>query len=305
MRADSGRSEFRPIIISGAALVALLGAAAALAAGNFNSYQATLTFCKSTPSFTSTSCAPSAPGTRRHPVAEAVHEIWTIRGNNGHNAAPYTRSVAREYGITTDAKDFPVCTAKMINNAGYSRGWTKVCPDGSQIGSGSLNVLLVPYNHATVSNPTQCNPWLTAWNGGVQKGRQVQVFFIEEYPQAPGRQYTCIGGAIHTGATAAYNGYITLPSSANRNTWSIDTAQPPQDSTSAGGVHGLYASLVKLKLVYLRLTRKKDGHTVAYMESIGCVNGKRPYSFTFYAQNYQGQSPPHQTTTISHTATCG
>jgi hypothetical protein len=294
----------RRIIISGATLVALVGAAAALAAGDFNSYNAMETFCTSTPSFSSKTCAPVPAGSKAHPVPGAIHELWAAHGLNGHNTAPLTRIVARMYGIKTDAKDFPVCTAKMINNAGNTGGWTKVCPKGAEIASGPVNALFVPYNQPTTPNPPQCNPWLTIWNGGVQQGRQVQVFFFEEFPYAPGPQYTCLGGGVKTGAAAAYNGYVTNSSSANHNTWSINIPLPPDVSTMAGGIHGVYASLVKLNVVYKKLTKKTHGHTVAYGASIGCKAGKRPYSFTFYAQNYQGQSPHTQTTTVPHTAVC-
>jgi hypothetical protein len=293
----------RRTVTSGALLVVLLGAAAAFAAGEFNNYRATEIFCQSTPAFTSNSCAPVAAGSRRHPVPGAIHELWTANGSNGHQTAPLTHIVARMYGIKTDAKDFPTCTAKTINTAGNSGGWNQVCPKGSEIASGPVNSLFVPYNDATAQNPPHCNAWLSIYNGGVQNGTQVQVFFFSEYPDAPGPQYSCVSGAEPTGAAPAYNGYATNPSSANHNTWSINIPVPVYVCTAA--CQGWAISLVKLNVVYAKLTDEKNGHTVAYEESIGCKKGERPYSFTFYAQNYQGQSPAHQTTTVSHTTTCG
>ncbi|MFL5823458.1 MAG: hypothetical protein ACJ764_08465 [Solirubrobacteraceae bacterium] len=287
----------RRFIISGAALAALVGGGVAFAASSdFNSYKATETF------------SPSAAGSPAHPSPFAVSEAWTAHGNNGHNTAPLTRIVAKIYGEKTDAKDFPKCTAKMINSAGNSRGWNKVCPKGSLIGKGPVKSVFVPASNASASNPPQCNPYLTIYNGGpgTYKGKpvNVQVFFFEEYPYAPGPQYSCLNGAVKTGAAAAYNGYSTNASSANHNTWSIDIPLPPNVSTSAGGIHGVYASLVKLNVTYGKLTKRVHGHVKAYGASIGCKNGKRPYSFTFYAKNYQGESPPTQKTTISHVANC-
>jgi len=74
-------------------------------------------------------------------------------------------------------------------------------------------------------------------------------------------------------------------------------------STNAGNT-GLYASLEKLDVVYAKKTEQKNGKTLSYGASVGCKNGKRPWSFTFYAQNYKGQSPQNQTTTKSGTASC-
>jgi hypothetical protein len=283
----------RRIIISGAALAVLVGAGVAIAASNdFNSYTATETF------------SPSAAGSPKHPSGLSIHELWNAKGLNGSNTAPLTRIVAKMYGIKTDAKDFPTCTAKKINAAGNAKGWNKVCPKGSLIASGPVNSLFVPFNNGKAANPPQCNPWLSIYNGGVQKGAPVQVFFFSEFPDAPGPQYSCLSGAVHTGAAAAYNGYVTNPSSANHNIWSINIPLPANVSTSAGGIHGVYASLVKLNVTYKKLSRTVNGHKVAYGASIGCKAGKRPYSFTFYAQNYQGSSPHTQTTTISHIAAC-
>jgi len=280
----------RRIIISGAALAVLVGGGVAFAAANdFNSYTATQTF------------SPSSAGSPKHPVPISIHEVWHAKGNNGHNTAPLTRIVAKMYGVKTDGKDFPKCTAKTINEQnGHGGKWNKVCPKGSLIPSGPVNSLFVPGSNATASNPPQCNPYLSIYNGGPT----TQVFFFSEYPDAPSPKYSCLNGAVKTGAAAAYNGYVTEPSSSNHNVWTINIPLPPNVSTSAGGIKGVYASLVKLDVLYKKLTAKKNGHTIAYGASIGCKNGKRPYSTTFYAQNYQGQSPQHQTTTISHVAAC-
>jgi hypothetical protein len=69
-------------------------------------------------------------------------------------------------------------------------------------------------------------------------------------------------------------------------------------------MQGVYASLIKLDVKYKMLTKKVNGKTVAYAESIGCQNGTRPYSFTFSAQNYSGQTPTTQTTPVNGTASC-
>jgi hypothetical protein len=299
----------RRIISTGAVLTALLGAVAALAASNdFNSYKATEQFCKTTPSVSSTSCPASKAGSKSKLAPFGAHELWTAKGLHGQNTAPLTDIVAKVYGEVTDAKDFPVCTSKMINNAGNAKGWNKVCPKGSLIAQGPVNALFVSQRNGSQPGAPQCNPLLNVYNGGVQnyKGHptQEQVFFFTE-----DAQHQCLGGAVPTGSAPAYPGYITLASNGNGNTWTINIPQPPQTSTEAGGNKGVYASLVKLNVAYKSLSKRVHGKTVYYAASNGCKNGKRPYSFTFKAQNYnnaanQPEQPHTQTTTIKHTAPC-
>jgi len=280
----------RIIIISGVALAVLGGSGAALAASTaFNSYTATETF------------SASPAGSPAHPSPLSFHEVYTAKGNNGHNTAPLTRVVTKTYGIRTNGAKFPTCTANQINSAGNTRGWNKVCPKGSLIASGPVNSLFVAFNKPTATNPPQCNPWLSIYNGGAK----TQVFFFSEFPNAPSSKYTCLGGAVPTGAAPAYTGRITQPSASNHNVWTVNIPLPASVSTAAGNIPGNYASLVKLDVTYKNLTTKVNGKTIGYTESIGCKNGTRPYSFAFSAQNYQGQTPATATNTVNGTASCG
>jgi hypothetical protein len=281
----------RIIIFGGVALAVLGGGGAAFAAAStdFNMYTASQSF------------SPSAAGSPKHPSPVGFHEVWNAMGLNGHNAAPLTQVVTKMYGIRTNGAKFPTCTANQINNAGNTKGtWNKVCPKGSLIASGPVSSLFVPYNNATATGAPACNPYLSIYNGG----KNTQTFFFSEYPFAPSPKYMCLGGAVHTGSAAAYTGTITQPSASNHNVWKLDIPLPASVSTQAGGIKGVYASLIKLDVTYKTLTKKVNGKTIGYAESIGCKNGTRPYSFTFTAQNYQGQSPATQTTTVGHTATC-
>jgi hypothetical protein len=274
----------RVIIIGGVALALLGSTASALAAsGAFNSFGATETF------------SATSAGSPSHPTPVSFHEVWTAQGLNGHVAAPITHVVAKAYGIRTNGDKFPTCTASKINSAGNAKGWNAVCPKGSLIGSGPVNSLFVSHSTPTATSSPQCNPWLSVYNGG--KGTQV-FFFSED------ATHLCLGGAIHTGAAAAYTGYVTQPSASNHNTWTVNIPLPASVSTAAGGMQGVYASLIKLDVNYKKLTRTVNGKTVAYAESIGCQNGTRPYSFTFSAQNYSGQTPTTQTTPVNGTASC-
>jgi hypothetical protein len=273
----------RRIIIAGTTFAVLAGAVAAIAATQFNSYQATETF------------TPNHAGTASHPAPYGIVEDWKAHGNNGQDTAPLVKIVAKIYGQVTDAKDFPKCTAATINNAGKKNGtWNKACPGGETgpalIGQGPVNALFVAATQPKEQNPPQCNPYLYIYNGGVAnyKGKptQEQVFFFTEYPFAPGKQYTCLNGAVHTGAAAAYPGYV----SQSGKTWILTIPLPANVSTSAGGIPNNYASLVHLHVTYAKKTEKKNGKTIAFGGSVACQNGQRPWEFDFTAQNYKPQS---------------
>jgi hypothetical protein len=270
----------RRIIIIATALVALVLAAVALA--DFNSYTATLAF------------TPGKAGTKAKPSPFAETQVWTAHGSNGNQAGPITKIVTKEYGVQGDGKDFPVCTDTMINNAGDAGGWNKVCPAGSLIATGYANALFIPPADPKAAG-TPCNPYLSVYNGGQGK----QTFFFSEYPDAPNSSFTCAGGAIKTGSAAAYTGtYVT-----HGNEYVNTLVVPAAESTMAGGTP-LYAALIKLVVNWKKITKKVHGKVVAAQSSFACKKGKRPYSFTFTAQNYSGQSPSTGTSTVSHVAKC-
>lgn len=275
----------RRFIVITAAMAALVGAAAAYAAStDFNAYTASFGF------------APGKAGTKAAPSPYTWREVWTSKGTNGRQAGPLTDIVTKIYGVRWDGKDFPVCTAAMINAAGSAnKSWNKVCPKGSLLGGGPVNSVFVPANNPS-SPGTPCNPYEVVYNAGAGK----RTIFFEEFPFAPGPQYTCAGGAVMTGAAPAYTETYSVKGAYTV----LNSPQPPNTSTSAGGLPGVYASLLKLDLKFPKITRMVKGKVVSYQSSVACQKGKRPYSLTFTAQNYAGQSPATQTTTISHKVSC-
>ena len=280
----------RRIIIIGAALAVLGGAATAFAAGSFNSYNAIQSF------------SPLGAGSTAKPNPIGISESWTAKGTNGHPAAPLTKIVAKIYGLKTNGADFPTCPAGKINKAGNSGGWNKVCPGGetgpAMIGQGPVTAEFVnpnpPYNVAG-----QCNPYLYIYNGGSVGGKDVQVFFFTETPYAPSAKYNCLNGSVHTGAAPAYNGQVSY----SGKTYVLTIPLPTTVSTNAGGT-GLYASLLTLKVKYAKKTTNKGGKTVGLGESIACTGSTRAYEFDFTAQNFNQQSPHSGTVVVKHTAKC-
>ena len=265
----------RRIIIIGTALAVLGGGAAALAAGSFNNYKASETF------------SPVKSGSAKHPSPMSITEDWKASGTNGHPTAPLTKIVAKIYGMKTYGQDFPTCTAAKINGDGANTGkWNKVCPKASLIGQGPVESVFVnpnpPYNVIGT-----CDPYLWIYNGGAK----TQVFFFTEDTFTPNpSKYKCLGGNVHTGAAPAYNGHISM----SGKTWVLTIPLPGSVSTNAGGT-GLYASLQHLHVHYSHKNIKKNGKTIGYGMSVACQSNKRPWSFAYTAQNYNGLSPHTQT----------
>ena len=266
------------------------GAAAAFAAGSFNTYTATESF------------SPLGAGSASKPVPLGITEKWAAKGTNGHPAAPLIKIVSKAYGLQTNYKDFPVCSATTINNAGNSGGWNKKCPGGETgpalMGQGPVTAEFVNPNppYQVVG---QCNPYLYIYNGGNQGGKDTQVDFFTETPYAPSAKYNCLNGSVHTGAAPAYNGQVTY----SGKTWVLTIPLPPTVSTNAGGT-GLYASLLTLNVKYAKNTTKKGGKTVGEAQSIACTGSNRAYEFDFTAQNFNSQSPKTGTVVVKGNAKC-
>jgi hypothetical protein len=123
------------------------------------------------------------------------------------------------------------------------------------------------------------------YNGGPKK----QVFFF-----TTDATHQC--GGLPTGATAPYDGHISY----SGGNLIVNVPLPPSISTQVAGQPGLYGSLISETLVYVRSTTVK-GKTVNYQTSVACKHGKRPYSITFTAQDYNGGT---ETQTVNGSDKC-
>jgi hypothetical protein len=248
----------RRIIITGTALAVLTTAGVALAAASFNSYTGGFTF------------SPSKAGSPSKPSPLAYSQKYTAANTTpGERAAPLKEIKHWIYGVVSDGKDFPKCTDKVIT-ANHTL-WDKACPNGSLVGQGPTSALLGPANDPSSTKGTPCNPYLHVYNGGQGK---LWFFFNEFGP------YQC--GGLTTGAAAPYPGYV----SRSGGYLVVDTPLPPDVSTQAGGLRGVYGSLILQQLQYFKLTKRVGGKTVAYNASIACKNGRRPWKYEFTAQNF-------------------
>jgi hypothetical protein len=248
----------KAIIITTAAIAALALSAAAFAASTFNSYTATTKVTK-------------AAGTPASPVNASFTTVYTAAGSGGNRAAPLTDIKGTIYGMTSNGKDFPTCSATAIAAAKSDAA----CPKGALVAQGPVKSLLGAASQPT-SAGTPCNPYVHIWNSGQGK---LTDFFVIIPPK-----YTC--GSLGTGASAPFP--ATIKQSGKNMV--IDTPLPPDVSTKAGNLTGVYASLISESVTWGKLTTKVKGKTVSYFQSVGCKSGKRSNSTSFTAKSFTGSS---------------
>jgi hypothetical protein len=250
----------RRITIIGTALAVLVVAGSAFAATALNSYSAKLSF------------SPSKAGSAKSPSPLGLQQnLGAASTTPGNRAAGLTDIKTTIYGVVSNAKYFPTCSAaKIVAN---QLKWDKACPSKSLVASGPVLARLGPSNTLAGAG-TDCNLLLNVYNGGSGK----LVFFFELAPIAPAK-YKC--GGIQTGAGAPYIG----TSRQSGKNLVQDVPLPPDVSTKAGNLSGVYGSLTLEQLAWRKLTTKVHGKTVGFLQSMGCKGGKRPWSEKFTAVN--------------------
>jgi hypothetical protein len=254
----------RRIVVVATALAVLMAAASAFAdTGGLNSYTAALKF---SPNKTST--------------ALGFNQKYVANGTGGNRTAPLTNIKTVIYGMKSDGKDFPTCSASKIAKAGSDTG----CPKGALVATGDITATLGPANDQSASAPGQlpCNPLLDVWNAGQGK---IVYFFVDK------GSHTCAGGAIQTGGVAPFTGTVkTVGKNLVMNT--------PIPSYVSFPLTGIEGSLTSETLSWKNLSTKlKNGKTAHYGTSVACKSGKRPYSVTFTAETAQGGTPSSSTVT--------
>ena len=132
-----------------------------------------------------------------------------------------------------------------------------------------------------------CNVLLDVWNAG--QGKAVYFFHTNS-------SHVCYHGAITTGGVGPYPATIK----SQGKYFVLDVPVPAYVSFPLPGLEG---SLVTENLNWPKKTTKVKGKTVAYLASVACLNGKRPYSTSFTAETAKNGGI-RQDTTLSGTTTC-
>jgi hypothetical protein len=258
----------RRILVIATALIVLGAAASAYAA--INTYKASLAFTS------------KKAGSPTKPVPLGYTQDINASGTAGNRTAVLLDIKTKIYGLTADGKDFPSCSATKIATAQNDT----VCPKGSEVATGFITASLGSTTDFTATGAA-CDPNLDVWNSGQGK----LTFFFVDTPT-----HQCLGGALHTGQVGPYS--ATYKQSGKYLI--VDVPIPGYVSFPVGGLAG---SLETEVLHWLKVTKKVHGKTVAAVASIGCKNGKRPYSMTF-TSTLPTAGPAKETATVSNSAPC-
>lgn len=268
----------RRIVITGTALVVLVAASAAYSAGSFNTYTGNYSF------------SPSKAGSSKAPSPLGFVQSFHIRAQTaGDRPAPLIDVKTWLYGVVTNGKHFPTCSASKIDATSATKPLPNdnVCNPKALVASGPVQSEVGVSDLTQPASIPQCRPFLRVWNGP----NSTLVFFLTT---DPAHGYTC--GPLHTGQTNAYvatvkeqGGYLVT-----------DTPEPPDISTTVANVPNFYGSTLSEVLTFKNLKTKVHGKTVGLNQSVACRHGKRPWKqqFTVY---YKGQ---HQVSTVSGSAKC-
>lgn len=261
----------RRIILIGTALAVLVGAASAFSATTLNTYKATHPV------------SPNKAGSTKKPVAVSLGDNYVANNATpGQRTAPLIDIKDSVYGLVSNGKYFPTCS---LNKIAAAKSDT-VCPKGAQVASGTLFALI-----GKASQPSgpgiSCSVLLHVWNSGQGK---VTFFFVTN------ATHVCFNGAIHTGSVGPY----PAKQKVQGKVYTLDTPVPAYVSFPVPGLEG---SLVNEHLTWPKKTTKVHGKTVAYLASVGCKSGKRPYSTSFTAETAKSGGV-RQTSELSSSTKC-
>jgi hypothetical protein len=222
-------------------------------------------------------------GTKKKPVGVSFKQTLVAKNNDPSKvAAVLTHITTRVYGLVSNAKSFPTCDGTQM----APRHSDAFCPAKSKFATGLVHSFL-GHKDLLVSNATACNPNLDVFNAGKNK---LWFFFTTH------SALQCNG--LTTGATAAYTGTVS-----NKGGFQVlDIPLPPDISTKTANVPGLYASLVKEQLNWLKVSTKVKGKTVYNNVSTGCKSGKRPWSVTY--TSITPSTGAKETQTVNGSAPC-
>ncbi|HEY1508260.1 MAG TPA: hypothetical protein VGF93_04605 [Solirubrobacteraceae bacterium] len=250
----------RKIIIL-TALLTLVGATAAY--GALNTYAGTnQTFSKGS-------------GSQKKPLGMSFKQ--TLQANNtdpSKAAAVLTHITVKIYGLVSNAKNFPTCSATEME----AKKSDSFCPKKSKFATGLVNSLLGDPTLA-LSNRIKCNPNLDVFNAG--KGKLWFFFTTKTATQCAG---------LTTGQTAPYPGTVKQQGKFQI----VDIPLPADISTRVANQPNFYGSLIKETLNWSKISTKVKGKTVFNNVSVGCKSGKRPWSVTYTATT-NGTSKETQT----------
>ena len=210
--------------------------------------------------------------------AIGMTETLIVNAPSGDRPAPLTDIEYTIYGVKLDSDALPVCTDAMIEQNPTSP--TGDCPEGSLIGTGTIDSLLGPSNDPSAAG-TPCHVNLNVFNGGPT----TQVFYLWT-------QSASDCGGLTTGATPPFDSEITYSGS----TAVVNLPLPPDVSTEVANLPGLYGSVTSEDVSYSPTVEGK-----IYMANVVCQGEQPLWAITLTAQQYDGTS---DTQTVPGSGAC-
>jgi hypothetical protein len=227
----------------------LIVAAAALAAGQVNTYRMTA------------STSPTTAGTTKKPVALSYSFGFTASETNNLRPGVVKAYAIRFSGIRATTSGFPACTAQKINGAQSNSG----CPSRAKVGSG-----VVTNTVGLTSDPTNkganCTLTLTLYNAG---NNHATLYLGAPTTSSPPQQ--CAGVTIHNAIDASMVRSGT--------TTTLRFVVPP---ALRHPVTGLDNALTSVRAKINRVTRGSGAKRVAFFAGVGgCRSHKRAVTASF------------------------
>jgi hypothetical protein len=195
-------------------------------------------------------------GTKKKPKPGGLTFTFTVSDPSGNQTAPVqTYSIAFEGGRMNTGL-LPACPASKINAA---QGDPKVCPSGSQIGTGSLTALIGTAGTPT-SGSSPCKANLVLYAGG--KGHAT-LLVVSKLAECPVALSEAIDMRYFTkGALAGLS--FTVPEELRHQL-------------------GLDITVTHADAKINKIVKKKKG----FLEATGCADGKRDIVVTFTDETAQ------------------
>jgi hypothetical protein len=207
--------------------------------------------------------SPTSAGTSKKPVPVSVSFNYTVGEIQNRRPSVIRKYNIRFAGLNVNTAPFPKCSQSVIDQQGASG-----CPAGSIVGTG-----FIENQTGATNNPSdksiECNAGLQVINLGNNRAS----IFVQGDPQQSDPRRRC-AITLAAGIPARF-----IRQSGGRGT-SLEFTVP--ESLRHPGAPTISNAVVRVQSTIKRLTRRVNGRTVGFFESIGgCVRNKRNITVTF------------------------
>ncbi|MHB1570975.1 MAG: hypothetical protein ACYC0H_17475 [Solirubrobacteraceae bacterium] len=270
--------------MSALSALALALAGAAFAAGHHHARMHHVTSNAINTYTTTIKFSSKASGTAKKPAPISFTQDIKASGTNGNRTAVLLDLKTKIYGVVSNAKAFPTCSANAIAAAKNDT----ICPKGAKVASGYITATLGSAQNFQASGQS-CDPLLDVWNSGPGK---LTFFFVDS------GAHQCLNGALQTGQVGPYPATVK-----QQGKYMVVDVPIPSFVDFPLGPGALAGSLETEHLVWGKGAKV---HGKPLFASVACTGKTRPYSQSFKATlpSSTGGAGTTQSATVSHKAAC-